>query len=219
MRRNDQSGSELRLVHKPPVVRYTPNVFGFPDRLMCRLRYADTKTITSTSGVLSVYKYIWNSCYDPDYSSVGHQPLYYDTYSSIYDHYAVVKAQAKITMNNNGSTLGIIVGVNTDDDESTSSTYQTLLEQSHGVSEYLTPLSGSKSHVVFNASWDCAKILNIDPFTDQTYKTPVSSNPSETSFLNLWCITQDGLTTGAASVKIEIIYDVLFTELTTPTQS
>ncbi len=205
-------------MHRPPVVRYSPNVFGFPDRLVTKLRYCDYFNLTSTSGALAKYVFRWNSTFDPDFTSGGHQPLYRDTYASIYDHYAVIRAWAKIAIINPG-TVSTICGVVTDDDTSSSSTFQTLMEQSHGINHELTPLTGSKSEVIINTSWEAADILNVDPFSSEEYKTAVGSNPTDESDLIVWAIPVDGSSTNTLNVTVTLIQEVLWTELTTPTSS
>jgi len=181
------------------------------------LRYHGTFAITSTSGVVSNYIFRWNSTFDPDQTSAGHQPLYRDTFAAIYDHYSVVKAEANISLLN-GTTEPFIVGCVTDDDTSLSSSVDTLSEQSHGYHKLVTPLSGSKNLVKFNPKWDCKKILGIDPFASETYKTAVSSNPAEESELGIWAATLSG-NTATITGDMELIQEVLWTELTTPTGS
>ncbi len=217
VRRNNQSG-QLSKAENPPIIRYQPDIFGFPDRLMTKLRYSDVLNATSSSGALNTYLMRWNSTFDPDLSGTGHQPLYRDTYASVYDHYAVVRAYAKIRFDN-ASNVGFIIGCLTDDDGTPSTTFQTLMEQSHGVNTTLTPLSGSHSSHEFNISWDCADVLNIDPYSSQTYKTAVGSNPTEDSILVMWSKPIDGSTTATVQIRIELIQEVLWSELQTPTQS
>jgi hypothetical protein len=214
---NPRVGRELLIASRPPVVQFTPNVFGFPDRLMTRLRYSDFGTIASTSGGVSSYKFRWNSTFDPDHTGTGHQPLYRDTYAGIYDQYAVVRARARVRFSNQTTSL-FFVSLNTDDDTTVSTTATTLAEQSHGVSTIVTALTGSHSYVELVANWDCAQFLNIDPYTSETYKTAVGSDPTEQSILALIAATADGST---ATINFQIILeqDVLWTELSTPSQS
>jgi hypothetical protein len=205
--------------HTPPVVRYTPSVFGFPDRLLTKLRYSDILNNASVTGSLVTYIFRWNSTFDPDLSGTGHQPLYRDTYASIYDQYAVTKATATIRFDNPNAAVGFVCGVVTDDDSTPSSTFQTLMEQNHGISTTLTPLSGSHSSHVFTITWDCQKVLNIDPFTSESYKTAVGSNPTEISTLIMWSKPVDGSSTASVQLCVDLVQEVLWTELTTPTQS
>ncbi len=209
----------ITAVSNPPVVRYTPDVYGFPDRLLTKLRYSDVLTAVSTTGALNTYIFRWNSTFDPDFSGTGHQPLFRDTYASVYDQYAVVRASARIRFDNTSSSVGFIVGVVTDDDTTPSTTFQTLMEQSHGVQTSLTALAGSHSSHEFSVSWDASKILNIDPFSSETYKTAVGSNPTEISSLVMWSKPIDGSSTATCLITIELVQEVLWTELSTPTQS
>jgi hypothetical protein len=185
---------------------------------MTKLRYCDYHNLTSTSGALAKLTYRWNSTFDPYQTGVGHQPLYRDTYAGIYDHYAVVRATAIIRVVNPG-TVSSLFGAITDDDSSSSATFQTLMEQNHGRHSELTPLTGSKSDDTFVMTWDCKQILSIDPFTSEEYKTAVGSDPTEESYLVVWAIPVDGSSTNTLGVTIELIQEVLWTELTTPTQS
>jgi hypothetical protein len=67
--------------------------------------------------------------------------------------------------------------------------------------------------------WNCAKVLNIDPFSDQGYKTVVGTNPTEISYLLLWSLPFDGLSTAGTQCKLDMEFEVLWTELATQTSS
>lgn len=204
--------------HRPPIIRYTPNVFGFPDRLETKLRYCDYHNLTSTSGALAKTVYRWNSTFDPYQTGAGHQPLYRDVYAGIYDQYAVINASVKVTFVNPGS-VSMLAGLLTDDDTSSSTTFQTLMEQSHGQTVELTPLTGSRSQIILRQNWSAAEFLNIDPYSSEEYKTPVGSDPTEESELVIWQIPVDGSSTNTMGVTVELIQTVLWSELQTPTQS
>lgn len=191
---------------------------GFPDQLMAKLRYHDSQALSSISGSIAKYVYLWNSTYDPDYTGVGHQPLYRDTFAGIYDQYSVVSATCKITFVNT-SSVPYLVGAVIDDDVTTSTTRDTLCEQTHGKHFLVPALTGSLSSKTFTMTWDCKKILNIDPFTSEAYKTPIGSNPAEQSILTLWSTPFDGVTSSALAFDIEFEQTVLWTELQTPISS
>jgi len=172
----------------------------------------------SAVGVINQYGFRWNSIFDPDYSSGGHQPLYRDTYAGIYDHYAVVSARAKITFLNSTADQLAFISCVTDDDTSPSATVDTLAEQSHGYSTIIGSSNGGRPSATFDLAWDCKKVLRINPYASQTYKTDTGSNPTEQSLLWLSVVALNSATlTVVADVTIE--FDVLFTELTTPTSS
>jgi len=200
------------------IYRSVGNVYGFPDRMRTTLRYADTFAVPSITGAVGKQAYRCNSVYDPDYTNAGHQPLYYDTYAAIYDHYAVISSKIRVEVINANTTTWM-AGLVIDDDTTTSSDIKVLLEQNHGVSDMLTPLTGSHSEAVFTDQFNAKSILGIDPFASQTYKTGIASNPSEESYFLIWGADLLGSGTTYMQIKVEIIYDVLFTELSTPNLS
>jgi len=191
---------------------------GFPHRLITKVRYYDTIAMTVTTGSLGKQVMRWNSTFDPDYTNVGHQPLYRDTFASIYDHYAVVSARATVKIVNT-STVPLIVGVVTDDDSSAAGTVSVLAEQNTGQHMLLPPVSGSLSSVTFRPTWDCKKVLGIDPYSSEEYKTAVGSNPTEESYLHIWGTVTDGASSTSIVVSVEMEYTCLWTELTTPSSS
>lgn len=213
----ESRSNPLDYLPKMPIVRFSPSVFGFPDRLITKLRYHSLGNIASVLGATGVQVFRWNSTYDPDLTSTGHQPLYRDQLAGIYDHYSVVSARAQVRISNNTADP-FVVGVLTDDDASGPTSVDTLCEQSHGLHAILTPIGGSRSTVRFYPAWDCRKILGIDPFSSETYKTAVGANPAEDSNLIIWASDLAG-NTGGALYDIELEYDVLWTELTDPGSS
>lgn len=203
----------------PKLMALPPLVNGFPEKMYTKLRYVDFYAITSSAGSTAKQLMNINSTYDPDQSGVGHQPLYRDTYASIYDQYAVVKATARVTFNSNATTSAMVCGVVIDDDSTTSTTITTLLEQNNGKSLLIAQSTGSLSNRTISVEWSAQQHLNIDPFTSQTYKTAVGSNPSELSTLLIYAAPADGQSTTTTVVMVELEQWVLFTELTTPVGS
>jgi len=191
---------------------------GFPHSMLTNLRYVDTYALTITSGSLAKQVMRWNSVFDPDLTGTGHQPLYRDTYASIYDQYAVVSASIEVKIVNSSTTAVLLCGIVGEDDASSSSTPNTLCEQATGQHTILPPLAGSLSSHTFRMNWDCKKMLHIDPFTSETYKTAVGSNPTEESDLVIWATNFDA-SSESVTVHVTLVQTILWTELTSPTQS
>jgi len=216
-RRSSQNTNDSGAIANQRVSRFVPNVFGFPDKLQTTLRYHFLGAINSVSGATGKQVFRWNSVYDPDYTNAGHQPLYRDSFAAVYDQYAVVSARVTIRYTNPNTTT-FLVGALTDDDSTSSTSTDTLCEQSHGMRALLTPLSGSRSEQTFKMTWTCKDVLGIDPYASELYKTGVGSDPTEVSTLILWAADVTGATNGIL-VDVMLEQDVLFTELATPTQS
>jgi hypothetical protein len=190
---------------------------GFPHAMVSQLRYCDTLTMTSTAGSFAKYVFRWNSTFDPDLTGTGHQPLFRDTYASLYDQYAVTDAWFEVQFINN-TISPFLVGCVNEDSSNTPSTVNAVMEQAEGQHRLLPPQSGSLSSVTFNSSWNCEDKLRIDPYASQTYKTAVGSNPSEESDVVVWCATPD-VSTAVLYFTVTLVQRVLWTELVTPTQS
>lgn len=68
--------------------------WGFPNSIITKLRYGSLIQLNSTTITpLARHLFRCNSCFDPDFTGVGHQPLYYDSYTAIYDQYVVIGAK------------------------------------------------------------------------------------------------------------------------------
>lgn len=224
IRRNGKRSAQRRnnaqdKVHTVPRIAMGQQmVFGFPDRILTKVRYHDTYSLAITLGSLARQIMYLNSTFDPDNTGTGHQPLYRDTYASIYDQYAVVACKYKVKVINTDTDTPIICGAVIDDDNVSTASVNVLCEQNHGQYTILPPLAGSLSSHTFIGNWTAQSILGIDPYTSQTYKTAVGSNPSEISSLIVWATNFDA-STMTVTVSIELEQTVLWTELTTPTAS
>lgn len=224
MHRKHASRRSKGRMASPPIVRLQRSMYdrgyGFPDRIETRLRYDQVGNMTSTVGSIGKQVFRMNSLFDPDFTGAGHQPLYYDQLSAIYNQYAVIKSHITVTFTcKETATVPFIIGLVGDDDGTTAATFSTLQEKSHGRSKVLGLPNGGSNVLTMTDKFNCQKMLTIDPYASETYKTLTSANPAEGWFSQVWCISADGATTQALYYKAEIIYTALFTELTDVTQS
>lgn len=193
--------------------------FGPPDKMRVTLRYVENSfTITSVSGVNGNYYFSCNSLFDPNRTGGGHQPLYFDQLTGLYNHYTVNASEIKATFVNVSTTVQGRVALGISDDTSGAS-LEAAFEQRHAVAANITPLSGSRSLVVMKNRWNSDMMLGIDAANDGSNKTGVASNPTEESFFQLVFFSLTGGSTDAVSVSVEIHYDCIFSELTTPANS
>lgn len=192
------------------------NVFGFPDTMTTRLRYSTYLTLTGGIGVVSGNVYAANGIFDPDITGIGHQPLYRDVYAGIYDQYVVLGS--KIVVRYSPLTaVPCIVGINGDDDSSTTANLETLLEQSNGV-HCTTGALGAEPSTLVN-TFSPLKNFGVAVKDDGSSATPQSSNPSELWCYKVWAISADAITATSCVVQVDIEYTVKFTELITPVQN
>lgn len=184
----------------------------FPTRYRASLRYADTITLSSTSGAVASWVFAANGLYDPDVTGTGHQPAGFDQMMLSYEHYCVTKARISATFHNNTTSVFPTVGVSVN----AAATPVTLVNQI--VEDGLVTTNRLYSNGVFGAvatlqrSIDIARFGGVDDILDDnSYRGTVASNPSELSYfiLQLWDTES---TTSTCSVDLIIEFEAVFTE-------
>lgn len=103
---------------KGPAVLKSRIPGGFPDIYRLPFRY---NSVIRFSSVLNIQVYNANSIYDPDLTNSGHQPLYYDQFSPIYNKYQVDAFKLEIEITNQSSTTNsnCLVGISNFDPSTT----------------------------------------------------------------------------------------------------
>lgn len=192
-------------------------VFGFPNTILTKLRYCDQLSMTSTLGSTVGYVFAANGIFDPDISGTGHQPMYRDNYSSLYDQYVVVGSKITVTMTNT-SAHSVVFGINGDDDSAGSAVISTKMEQNNSRWVQLGPLGSGKDTQTLECTFEPLRDFGVAAKDDGASATIMTANPNE-----LWCFqifaAANGANTAVVEFAVEIDYTVKFTELVTPTQN
>lgn len=194
-----------------------PSTFGFPNTLITKLRYATFLDLTATGGSVAANVYAANGIFDPDITGVGHQPLYRDNYAAIYDQYVVLGSKIIVTYLSSVTTLGHYIGIVGDDDATTSTNLETLMEQNNGVSTLVGGAGAPPKTLV--KTFSPLDAFGVDVKDDGSSSTAVGTNPAELFCYKVWACPADVTTLSHCYVKVEIVYVVKFTELQTPAQN
>lgn len=201
-----QSDGCLRTTHGSKLtVKKMMNVF--PDVALVKLPYTDTRTFTSTTGVVNRYSFL-NSLYDPDKSSGGGQPLGRDQWASLYEKYNVVGMAYDFTCVGD-DTKPIMVAVQADEDSGGTVSNMDQLIQQPNSSKRITILPGKKARL--KGYIDCAKIRGIPKSnynTDLGYQIAMGGDPSgsQTVYCNLFFSALDEASTASMTFTARITY-------------
>jgi hypothetical protein len=194
--------------------------FGFPDTLRTKLRYADTYVLASGVGAIANQVMQMNSPYDPDFSGVGHQPMWFDrlcgaTGSGIYDRYRVVASTIKVTFSTvsppsltTGSVTPALVGVLCQRNNALLATNTSALMETNNCKWAVIGDKGSgNGTVVITNKYSPRNVFGIDP-EDDTISANYASNPALQWFAHVFKVDD----TGASSIRayVDIVYDVVF---------
>ncbi len=188
---------------------------GFPKTNKVTLKYCESVTFTGAAGSLGTYFFNLNSCYDPNNSGTGHQPLGFDQWSTFYNRYVVEKVRFKLTPLVTSASINSIFGwYITDDTTLTATTSPALIEQGRCNFEVVlygptnTPLHYMTGKMDMRKWFDTSDLLA----SIGTYGAKVTADPSDLCILALF--VQDYSFAGSATVRVlvEIEFDVIFVE-------
>jgi len=188
---------------------------GFPKTNTIKLRYVDSVSINPGVLTLNYHQFRANSCFDPDFTATGHQPMMFDMWSSLYNHYVVLGAKIEVKFLFNSTTPvsgGVIYGINLSDDTTITNDPTTMMEQ--GLSKYMVMGSQQSLATVGSApslshTFSAKKFFNVKDVRDNVTRlgAMVTANPSEVAIFNVFCgsLTSTDITSIQCLVTIDFI--------------
>jgi len=192
---------------------------GFPKMLKMTHKYCETVALTSTAGVLNSYTFSTNGLYDPNISSTGHQPYYFDQVGALYDHYCVIGSKVKFTVINTGTNdpaYGIAAFV--DDDTATSfSSLDEIIERQTG-KFHKTPAIQATHSYTLTLNWSAKKYFGKDPLSNTELQGTIAANPTEQSFFKI-AVQANGAANVTTVITAEIEYIAVWKEIKEVAQS
>jgi len=192
--------------------------WGFPRRMYIAHKYCETVLLTMTNGSINGLLYRANGMFDPRVATGGHQPMYFDNLSAIYDHYTVVKSKCKFTVVPNAqNTVPIRVTAYVDDDGALATTLDAASEMAGG-SIQIIPAATSTNPLVFYKDWSARTTFGGDPLSNDQLQGTGSADPVEQS---TFAIQSDvpALASITLSVTVEIVYYAIWDELKTQSEN
>lgn len=194
--------------------------FAFPKKIITILKYVDNQIQTSVSGGLSTIIYRMNGPYDPDVTNAGHQPMYWDTYTGIYQNARVLGSRIRVDFMPavlSGSYGPYQIGINGSYSSSSLGTSGgTRAEMSDAVSSTISVDEGGKSlSLVYSPEISLGR-----PAGDDTVGSTISTFPSNQYFAHVWVGDISGQQ--ASSIvyhKVTIEYTIEFFGLNIPSAS
>lgn len=192
---------------------YRSNVLsGMPKTRKISMRYVDQISMTSTSGSLASYVFRANSIYDPNYTSTGHQPMGYDQWAVLYNHYVVIGARLSARfIPNAASTAPCAMGTYLTD--GTAVPYTTPSEFIEAKRGNYKIFKATDRAVSLRQNYSAKKQYNLADVKDNVGRVgaAMDTNPSDEAFFNIWFDAIDG-STSTCEVIVTIDYIVLYSE-------
>lgn len=153
---------------------------GFPDRITTKLKYCDTISLAAGTGPAQ-YVIRGNSCFDPNSTGGGHQPLFFDQWIAVYEKYRVIGSSIVVHAMNRAAETALLIVLPTSS-VPVFSTYTAMLEQKKAsVLKLLPPQQYIPSSTKRYSSTIAATGATRTELYDDTYAAVFSANP-----VNLW---------------------------------
>jgi len=186
-----------------------PKSIGFPDRIQTTLRYTDIWAL-GPGAQAGQYTYRGNSLFDPDYTSTGHQPRYFDQYSAVYSKYLVTSSSIKVSVMNNAGTSPVFVVVFPATDIPTLLTGAPASEYPRAKQSKLLGVAGYQT-VAVNHKAATTTILGLKPYqiNDLDFSALVGANPTQIWYWNLFFQNVNAVNL-SISVAIEMQFNCEF---------
>jgi hypothetical protein len=186
-----------------------------------QLRYVEYVSLDPSVGTALDYIFLANSCYDPNYSGTGHQPMGFDQWMTFYDHFHVISSTIKATFTSNTATAtnqSAVCGVQLRDNSTTvsASDITIILEQGTLANSHykVLPIVNARPSATIRARYTPNSFFGVHSLADSSILRGTSSaDCSDLAYYHVWYGPMSGgLDLPAAIVLIEITYTVLFTE-------
>lgn len=190
---------------------------GLPKRAIVTHKYSESITLTSTLGTLALHLFSCNGMTDPNISGAGHQPMYYDQFTALYDHYTVIGSKIKYRICTNSPTLSMLVGAMINDDTTTTVTSISGIDEASLGKTRLIP-AGMDVPTVITQKWSAKKFFPGSVLANNSLQGS-GANPTEQSYFAVYLQDPTATQTVACTVQVEIEYIAVWNELKDLAQS
>lgn len=192
---------------------------GLPKKVLVTHKYVESFSITGTTGAINLYSFSTNGLYDPNITGAGHQPIYFDQFSALYDHYCVIASKMVFKiMPSNASQTPIKVAYFINDDTSlATSQVDAVAEQSLG--KFIDIPAASNNTYTGRMKWGAKKFFGKGVLSNTDLQGTSSTNPTEQSNFTLVIQALDGSSTVSCLVQVWIEYITVWKELKDVAQS
>jgi len=160
-----------------------------------------------------------NGLYDPDITNVGHQPMYFDQFAALYNHYVVIGSKCTVKFVPSSVTSApCYVGLMLNDDTVTATADITaVMENSQGKAVKLIA-AGQSNQSVISKSFSAKKIFGPGLMANTELQGTPASNPAEQTYYDI-VVQATSTNTVLMVCMITVEYIVVWKELKEVAQS
>lgn len=180
------------------------------DKIFTKLRYSEGVTMTMATGGL-LYNYTFqSSIFDPDLTSTGHQPLWRDTYATMYNRYRVNGIAYRFFVRNTDVQQISMFFVQHSSVTTLDTSINTLIERGTARRYYLDAMQGRTNLIKGYLSVAKTYGMSREQFAaDDGFDALIGANPTKMAYLHMMgAHRHTGQNT--LNVQVELTYYVEF---------
>lgn len=186
-------------------------VAGLPKTTFTHMRYATSFTLTSTLGLKDEYKFRCIGPYDPDITSIGHQPMNYNLFETLYDKIMVVGSKLELRILSPDAAMnGVVLCYISDDSSVPYSNFTGYVEGRRGP---YTVVTNQRTPLKLTAKFSSKKWFNVKDLRDNFERigSGTSTSPVEDPTFNVIFQELEGATK-SVTILATLTYACLFSD-------
>ena len=187
-----------------------------PFRRRAKLTYHESSALSITTGsgpgVAGTYVFTANGLFDPNFTGAGHQPLGFDQWMVMYDHYTVHSCTISVIWAT--SAVGPLMVSISRSASSTGITDVIRLVENGNINYQMLPVGAVQTvYSKQEMSMDMAKFVGVDDVFDMSELRGTSAaNPAENAYFHLSVWSPFVVTQLTATATVVLEFDATFTE-------
>lgn len=208
-------------LYRKQTSRLPRQIKPYPNFKVLRHKYVTQCNLPATNGSTtfnSVYVFRANSLYDPDYTGVGHQPMFFDETKSHYTKYTVVASKIKITIpsvNEKTFHVGIMVSDSPTEVSNTAPVNTDSLLEQYSHTACVLPNTRNKKLTIggsFQATKEFATTFSSLMGDDSQAVDPGSNPPTAVGrYFIIWRVPfQDSVQLTELPILVEMTYTTIW---------
>lgn len=124
---------------------------GFPRQMKMNHKYCASITSTGGSGAMASHFFSCNGMFQPDISGSGHQPMYFDNMTNIYNHFVVIGSKITcIFMPNTTTETPARIAIWLNDDTTTSLASMDAMQENVHSAGTATAIAANETKTLIN---------------------------------------------------------------------
>jgi len=186
---------------------------GFPKKVQMTHKYRERLVFTTGAGTPSYYYFSCNGMYDPNITGTGHQPIYFDQMTVLYDHYTVIGSKVTLRISQAtaaGVSATIALFIN-DETGLTAASIQAISEQSSGTIRTIPQASSIET--LLSKKWSAKQTFGGSVLGNDLLQGNSSSNPQEQSYFTFGVQANDLSSVAVLNIDVEVEYIAIWDEL------